>query len=759
MTESALHLLTALLVLGCGAEKSTVQSYSVEPKSVLQSGTAAGDRGVAQTVTATFDSVDFVELFVGDVRGSSRFRVEVREAGNGPLVARSGEVASAGRYRWLKFSLTPVTGRSFERGAQYEFRFTRADGDSVPYFWRPVEHPGLGALSAGSESRSDRALSLRVHGVNRALDEHWLGANCNFVRLTDASQLRVLDQARDSLGVGFLREDVTTWNIIEHGRNNWTWNFLDACRSQYADHGMKVLGLLAYGNSDSAITTKGPGTGSNRPRPDGVDKYPPRGLWYPAGPKCDTNYWARYVDRLTAHCPEIEYLEVGNEPNSFGEYFGFPDPRFYRDARGGPVRTLRASCSLYVRMCWLAKQVAGPRGKKIVAGSTTGVNWEELDRGVFSGASWLEAMFSIADSYPGGWRSCFDIVSVHPYQGDGRPLFDPVQFWADLDTARNIINRHGGRDVPLWVTEIGWRTYRQRGGATYEPMPGFTTESSARSLCQFLASSLGSGLRPQGGYDRVFWYELTDLRDRTTDPHWGFGLLDSTRQLRLTPMGRAARRLDSLVRGWRVCGYEETPHATGRVHVLTVENAKGRQGWLTWQSGIGTAPAPLRLPARATALAGIPLIADAAAPGTALTAGEDGWLEANASSLPTGYFTVDSPARPDIVVDSVRVTTAAPRAGERLDAVAFLRNVGTRTTPAGLPVVVTLSLDGTEVGRAAVRSRITAAASVTVSVRLPASAAGSRLLSAVANPDARFVELDADNNAAYAPVTILPRTR
>jgi hypothetical protein len=373
-------------------------------------------------------------------------------------------------------------------------------------------------------------------------------------------------------------------------------------------------------------------------------------------------------------------------------------------------------------------------------------------------------MFSIAESSYGGWQSCFDIVSVHPYQGPGKPVHDPAMFWQDLDSARSIINRHAGPRCPLWVTEMGWPLARWDEAADrYVPLAGCTPEDAARNLCKFLASSLGSRLRPEGGFDRVFLYELTDRRDLATwERHGGFGLLADTPGLELTPTGIAARQVDSLLRGWRVCGYRETPDGIDRVHVLSLAaEADGAIGWLVWHSGITpTATARVRLPAFTDKLLRAPLSTGSTPrPESTVNSGMDGWFSADATPLPVFYFALGNPSRPDLVVDSLRVTTPAPRAGAQLDATVFLRNVGNRPTPSRSPVIVALMVDGEEVGRATLRAPVAAVATAAVSVRLRADAAGSRLLSAVANPDTDFVELANDNNAAYLPVTILPRTR
>jgi len=76
--------------------------------------------------------------------------------------------------------------------------------------------------------------------------------------------------------------------------------------------------------------------------------------------------------------------------------------------------------------------------------------------------------------------------------------------------------------MPLEVTEIGWPLRDD----DEEPLTPDTRV--ADNLGKFYVSALASRAEPGGGYDRVFWYELTSHRDppgRHLDAG-GFGLLD-----------------------------------------------------------------------------------------------------------------------------------------------------------------------------------------------------------------------------------------
>jgi hypothetical protein len=160
--------------------------------------------------------------------------------------------------------------------------------------------------------------------------------------------------------------------------------------------------------------------------------YPPRNLW--AGPSSDpesTNYWREYVTAVLCSLPEVKYYETWNEPNNRRQYFGNPDPLHYGTG-SNPIDTPRERCSLYVRMCWLAKQVAErlDHGQRIVAGVVGSLLWHDETLDVSPGIEWQNDMLDIAELRYGGAENCFDIVSIHDYEGDGtRHITGSRKYW------------------------------------------------------------------------------------------------------------------------------------------------------------------------------------------------------------------------------------------------------------------------------------------------------------------------------------------
>jgi len=90
------------------------------------------DNYVSQVVTCNFDSVVYCELFAGDVLTGEDYKVDVYElpGGTSRIAYNDGEQATMPE-AWVRLPLTTVTGKSFVKGKQYEFRFTRAGSDSI----------------------------------------------------------------------------------------------------------------------------------------------------------------------------------------------------------------------------------------------------------------------------------------------------------------------------------------------------------------------------------------------------------------------------------------------------------------------------------------------------------------------------------------------------------------------------------------------------------------------------------------------------
>jgi hypothetical protein len=137
--------------------------------------------------------------------------------------------------------------------------------------------------------------------------------------------------------------------------------------------------------------------------------------------------------------PELPYRpfldwEVWNEPNLEGYWGGRPSPRRF-------VRLLKLTRSGLDRSDPAARIGIGgifppPRPRYGVS---------------------LESFMNRLYRAPGA-RGAFDAVAIHPYASR------PKGVLAATRQARRIMNRHGDRATPLWITEVGWTTGGRRWG-------------------------------------------------------------------------------------------------------------------------------------------------------------------------------------------------------------------------------------------------------------------------------------------------------
>jgi polysaccharide biosynthesis protein PslG len=123
-----------------------------------------------------------------------------------------------------------------------------------------------------------------------------------------------------------------------------------------------------------------------------------------------------------------------------------------------------------------------------------------------SDLKWLAAMFSA------GAMGSFDALSIHPYNF-GRAMRTGDAWAQDMLATEDVIHRYNsGRDLPLYITEMGWPTY---SGAR-----GISQQESAAYLAQmFLLARTMNFLRG------IWWYDFRDDGWDGTNKENNFGLV------------------------------------------------------------------------------------------------------------------------------------------------------------------------------------------------------------------------------------------
>lgn len=326
----------------------------------------------------------------------------------------------------------------------------------------PWEPPGDGEPKGCREQASfDRpiaaTLGLSSHLAQGSDDE-------------DAADRAFELAAWEAMGMGIVRRDIH-WKDVEPEQGSFDFTkpdvFIDATESV----GAEPLGLLVYGNPWASS--------------EGDDHgYPPD----------DPADYAAYAVETARHYGErIRRYEIWNEPNA-GIRFWKPeeDPVAYADLLATAAEALHAEDpDLEVGM--------------------GGIFLPDLMINT-PGLAFMEAAFEARPDL----LDLVDAVGVHPYR---YPFTAPEHrddwqgSWLDdLCACLELLDAHGGGDLPLWVTEVGWHT---AGDALYE---GVSEDEQAA----YLLRSFISGLTHQQAM--YLWYTFDDGGDNDADQEQMFGL-------------------------------------------------------------------------------------------------------------------------------------------------------------------------------------------------------------------------------------------
>ena len=253
------------------------------------------------------------------------------------------------------------------------------------------------------------------------------------------------------------------WADLEPARGAWNFSGADAVTAEATSRGLRVLGIL----------------GTSPPWANGGKNwnYPPT----------DLEAWRNYVRTVAGRYKGlVSAWEVWNEENIPQFWMPEPDVDSYLELLAAASREIRS---------------VDP-GAKVVMGGMAGLGYDYLDQCLARGA---------ADHV--------DAVAYHPYAEtigvEGQPeedLYRPKEplCRALVDFVRGLVSRYTGKDLEVWITEVGWTTCA-------DSPPGVDEATQAAYLMRTVINYAGTTV------DRVFWYSLRD--DRTT-PWDYYGLLD-----------------------------------------------------------------------------------------------------------------------------------------------------------------------------------------------------------------------------------------
>jgi hypothetical protein len=99
--------------------------------------------------------------------------------------------------------------------------------------------------------------------------------------------------------------------------------------------------------------------------------------------------------------------------------------------------------------------------------------------------------------YKLGAEDSFDSVAIHPYGNNASASF------AQLRSARRVLDQHGDNDAGMWVTEIGWAGRGPRDNPYVKGLSG-QARTLTRALSEYKRARRSLNLRG------VFWYSWRD---------------------------------------------------------------------------------------------------------------------------------------------------------------------------------------------------------------------------------------------------------
>ncbi|MBS1675837.1 MAG: hypothetical protein JST08_00485 [Actinobacteria bacterium] len=97
----------------------------------------------------------------------------------------------------------------------------------------------------------------------------------------------------------------------------------------------------------------------------------------------------------------------------------------------------------------------------------------------------------------------------------------PGKVKKNIRLARRTLNKYGGKNKPIWITEIGWPV--ENGAITPEPQPETHPRVSEVEQAKLLASVIPmiKGSASEFNIKNLFWYNVEDFGGSKWDGYCG----------------------------------------------------------------------------------------------------------------------------------------------------------------------------------------------------------------------------------------------
>jgi len=234
--------------------------------------------------------------------------------------------------------------------------------------------------------------------------------------------------------------------------------------------------------------------------------------------------WRNYVRTVaTRYKNKVKYFEVWNEPD---------ESTFWKGTDGGLVQLTKATYEV-LKGVDPSIQVLSP-----APGSPGGIAL--LDRLLAAGAG-----------------SYIDIVAYHPYVSPE----PPESLYRYFEEVRQVMQKHGLGQKPLWATEVGWAT---------KPIPDNIQAAYVAETFLLLRAA---------GAERVFWYQWGNRNENTL-------FLVNEDNVTLTPAGQAFKITEDWMLGAVVtsCDSADKPQIKNPSHALWTCKLQrnGKTSYVIW---------------------------------------------------------------------------------------------------------------------------------------------------------------------------------
>jgi len=277
----------------------------------------------------------------------------------------------------------------------------------------------LGIITYQAIRPSEHVQSDHVRRSIPNTDLNPLGANFFLEREVEAWKREETVRMAREAGIHWAKQQFI-WAEIEPQQGKFRWAKYDAIVELFERYGLQIVARL-----DSA---------PNWARADNS---------MPGRPPDDLRDYGEFVYRFVEHYRgQVRYIQIWNEPNLYIEWGNRPvDPAGYVDLlRIAYERAKEADPNVYVLSAPLAVTLGEPHPEP--------GKWRAM-----SDLQYLEEM------YQAGAQPYFDILSANAFGMDLPPEDPPSPGklnFARVALQREIMERHGDDNKPIWFNEYGW---------------------------------------------------------------------------------------------------------------------------------------------------------------------------------------------------------------------------------------------------------------------------------------------------------------